>query len=244
MNDKNLIRTIIVAVSIIVTGYILGTNYRDRNKPPHTIEVTGLSEKDFSSNLIVWNGSFSKFNKDMKLASSELANDVSKVKAFLSESGIEEKEIRFSAVRINREYEDVYDSDGNSRSEFIGYRLSQNVTVESAAIEKVEKVSREISSLIEDGVEFYSETPSFYYTKLASLKLTLIEEATKDARTRAEKIAENSGGRIVRLLEGDMGVFQITGRNSNEDYSWGGAFNTSSLEKTASVTVHLVFEVK
>ena len=28
-----------------------------------------------------------------------------------------------------------------------------------------------------------------------------------------------------------MGVIQITAPNSGEDYSWGGAFNTSSKEK-------------
>jgi hypothetical protein len=34
-----------------------------------------------------------------------------------------------------------------------------------------------------------------------------------------------------------MGVFQITGKNANEIYSYGGAFNTSSKEKTASITL-------
>jgi hypothetical protein len=41
-----------------------------------------------------------------------------------------------------------------------------------------------------------------------------------------------------------MGVFQITGKNSNEDYSYGGAFNTSSKEKTASITLKVEYQVK
>jgi len=41
-----------------------------------------------------------------------------------------------------------------------------------------------------------------------------------------------------------MGIFQITGQNSNEDYSYGGAFNTSSKNKTASITVNLECTVK
>ncbi len=244
MKDKSLISTIIIAVAIIVTGYLLGTNYKNRSQKPHTVEVTGLSEKNFTSDLIVWNGSFSKFNKDMKLASNELKKDVEKVRAFLKEQNVPENEILFSAVQINREYETTYDNDGNSKSTFTGYQLTQNVKIESKNIKLIEKVSRDVSGLIDEGVEFYSETPMFYYTKLSDLKLQLIEEATKDGRARADKIAENSGGSIKRLMQGDMGVFQITARNSNEDYSWGGAFNTSSLEKTASITVHLVFEVR
>ncbi|HBG70946.1 MAG: hypothetical protein A2W93_03410 [Bacteroidetes bacterium GWF2_43_63] len=244
MKEKSLISTIIIAVAIITTGYLLGTNYKNRSQKPHTVEVTGLSEKNFSSDLIVWNGSFSKFNKDMKVASNELKKDVEKVRAFLKELNVPENEILFSAVQINREYETTYDNDGNSKSTFTGYQLTQNVKIESKNIKLIEKVSRDVSGLIDDGVEFYSESPMFYYTKLSDLKLQLIEEATKDARLRADKIAENSGGSIKRLLEGDMGVFQITARNSNEDYSWGGAFNTTSQEKTASITVHLVFEVR
>ncbi|HPB01752.1 MAG TPA: SIMPL domain-containing protein [Bacteroidales bacterium] len=244
MKDKSLISTVIIAFAIIVTGYLLGTNYKNRSQKPHTAEVTGLAEKNFTSDLIVWNGSFSKFNKDMKLASNELKKDVEKVRAFLAERNIPENEILFSAVQINREYETTYDEDGNRKSEFVGYQLTQNVKIESKNIKLVEKVSRDVSALIDEGVEFYSDAPMFYYTKLSDLKLQLIEEATKDGRARADKIAENSGGSIKRLMQGNMGVFQITARNSNEDYSWGGAFNTSSLEKTASITVHLVFEVR
>ena len=40
-----------------------------------------------------------------------------------------------------------------------------------------------------------------------------------------------------------MGVFQITGQNSNEDYSYGGAFNTSSRTKTASITIKIDYGV-
>jgi uncharacterized protein len=41
-----------------------------------------------------------------------------------------------------------------------------------------------------------------------------------------------------------MGVFQITGRNTNEDYSYGGAFNTTSKEKTASITLKVDYQVR
>ena len=59
----------------------------------------------------------------------------------------------------------------------------------------------------------------------------MISKATEDARLRAEKIAEFSGGKLGKIVSAKMGVFQITGQNSNEDYSWGGTFNTSSKEK-------------
>ena len=71
----------------------------------------------------------------------------------------------------------------------------------------------------------------------------MISKATEDARLRAEKIAEFSGGELSDLESAKMGIFQITGQNSGEDYSWGGILNTSSREKTASITMKLVYKV-
>ena len=72
---------------------------------------------------------------------------------------------------------------------------------------------------------------------LNEIKIDLLAKASEDAKTRAETIAKNSGGSLGGIKKATMGVFQITGKNANEDYSYGGAFNTSSKEKTASITL-------
>jgi uncharacterized protein len=46
---------------------------------------------------------------------------------------------------------------------------------------------------------------------------------------------------LGKLRKATMGVFQITGKNSNENYSYGGAFNTSSKMKTGSITIKMEF---
>ena len=127
---------------------------------------------------------------------------------------------------------------------FIGYELTQSIQIESKNVNKVEKISREITELLNKGVEVYSEPPRYYYTKLANLKVEMISKATEDARIRAENIAKFSGGSLGKLESAKMGVFQITGQNSKENYSWGGTFNTSSKQKTASITMKLVYKVK
>ncbi|CAM4299151.1 hypothetical protein GIHI108528_14000 [Gillisia hiemivivida] len=71
----------------------------------------------------------------------------------------------------------------------------------------------------------------------------MISKATEDARVRAEKIAENSGGNLGELNNASMGVFQITGQNSGEDYSWSGAYNTQDKKKTASITMRLKYKI-
>lgn len=46
-----------------------------------------------------------------------------------------------------------------------------------------------------------------------------------------------------QLISANMGIFQISGQNSTEDYSWGGTFNSSIKEKTAAITMRLSYRV-
>lgn len=154
-------------------------------------------------------------------------------------------DVIFDAVNISKDYDNKYNDEGRvTGSVFSGYTLTQSIKVQSKDIDNVEKVSREITGLIQSGVAFNSNVPAYYYTKLADLKIDLLSKATADGRQRAETIAKNSGQSLGTLKSADMGVFQIIGQYSNESYSWGGAFNTDSKEKTASITVKMSFAVK
>jgi hypothetical protein len=126
---------------------------------------------------------------------------------------------------------------------FRGYSLTQTLQIESKDVALIEQVSREITELLNKGVQFTSTPPRYYYTQLADLKIKMIAQATEDAHIRAEKIAENAGGNLGDLISAQMGVFQITGQHSDEEYSWGGAYNTSSKNKTASITMRLEYKV-
>ena len=95
--------------------------------------------------------------------------------------------------------------------------------MESSDVDKVETISREISELLDKGIQISGNYVNYYYTKLADLKIEMLAEATADARNRAETIAPNS---------------------SDEDYSWGGTFNTTSKKKRASINMRLTYYVR
>jgi hypothetical protein len=97
--------------------------------------------------------------------------------------------------------------------------------------------------LIENGIEINSLQPSYFYTKLSELKIDLLAKASADAKKRAETIAVNSGNSLGSVKRASMGVFQITGQNSNEAFSEGGTFNTSSKNKKASITIRIDYAV-
>ena len=240
---RSTINFVIAAVALIITSIIFSNALINRNKTSNTIAVTGLGSKDFVSDLIVWSGSFIKKNMVLKDAYTELDLDREVIKKYLLSRGIQENQVVFSAVQIDKEYNESYDRNGiRVSAEFTGYRLTQNIQIESNEVDKIEEISRKVSELINAGIEFYSNPPQYYYTKLAELKIEMIAEATKDANMRAENIAKNAESEVGNLKNASMGVFQIVAQNSSEEYSWGGSYNTSSKRKTATITVRLEYE--
>lgn len=239
---KNSIGVIIGSIALIIAFFLMGNAYKYKFRATENISVTGSAEKDFVSDQIVWKGNYTRKMMDLKSAYALLKQDELSIKNYLKGKEISDAEMVFSAISIDKEFNNRFDENGRQiGNEFTGYNLKQTVTVDSKNIEKVEKISRQITELIEAGIEFNSSAPSYYYTKLTELKIDLLAKASADAKLRAQTIASNTGSSLGSIRKAAMGVFQITGQNSDEDYSYGGVFNTSSKNKTASITMRVDF---
>jgi len=245
---KGIIIALILGVCAIVCTY-LGVNgfvkYKETAKSDG-VSATGSASVDFESDLIVWRGNFSSEAATTTDAYAKIKKDAETIKGYLINSGVGEDEIVFSSVNIWQNTIPQYSENGDYIGDIKGdYCLSQDVEVTSNDVEKIEQISRDISALIESGVNFTSYTPEYYYTKLDDLKLELIDKATANAKERIDIITAGTGAQTGELLTANLGVFQITAQNSAEDaYSYGGTFNTSSKNKTATITVKLNYSVK
>jgi hypothetical protein len=208
--------------------------------------VTGSATKSFISDLIVWRGSFSKKAKTSKEAFEKLKTDTAAVKDYLVHNGVDEGDIVFSSIAMHENYENELNQDGKiTKRLFTGYTLTQRVAIESDEVDKIEKISRDITGLIDFGIEFFSMPPEYYYTKLDELKLDLIAASAENTRTRAQTIVKESGAEISKLRSASLGVFQITPENSSSDnYSYEGSYDVTSKNKTAFITTRLEYLLK
>lgn len=241
---KTYLPWVVVSLAAIISVSLLGRAYNLKQKKAEIISVTGSADTNFTADLIVWNGDYSRSSFNLQDAFNALKADEITVKKYLSQQGLSDKEITTSSISTEKLFDTRFDENGNKvGNEFKGYKLTQKITIESSDLKKVDRISREITELIQQGVELNSESPDYYYSKLGDLKIGLLAKASADGRKRAETIAQNAGNDINRLNKATMGVFQITGQNMNEDYSFGGVFNTSSINKTASITVKMEYEI-
>ncbi|MFG6336399.1 MAG: SIMPL domain-containing protein [Lachnospiraceae bacterium] len=243
---KGIVIALIAGICAIVCTTVFTGNLVSYKKTSGSggLTATGSANCDFEADLIVWRGSFSREGSTTQEAYRSIKKDAELIQKYLLDNGVSEEEMVFSSVTISERWESEYNENGDRIRDYIdGYNLYQNVSITSADIDKIENISRDISGLIESGVQFASEEPEYYYTKLDELKLQLIEEATQNAKDRIDLMASGTGSVIGELLNANLGVFQITAQNSNTEYSYGGYFDTSSRHKTASITVKLNYAV-
>ena len=242
---RNHISVIVLAIAIVCGGLILGHSYTYKYKNRNRVSVAGSAYYNFTADLIVWSATVECSSTDIKDAYTKLKTNDQQILAYLKSHGIMDSEIVFSSISSNKQFEDLYNAEGRQTGKlFKGYMLNQSVKVESKSIDKVEKISREITELLQLGIELSSGEPLYYYTKLADLKIDLLAKASADAYSRAQTIAKNAHSSLGKLKEANMGVFQITGQYSNESFTYSGTFNTSSKNKTANVIVRMEYELE
>ncbi len=106
----------------------------------------------------------------------------------------------------------------------------------------IPQIARQSTELINQGIFIESSTPQYIYTKLGDLKIEMLAQAAKDAKVRAEQIANSTGNNIGAVRSAKMGVMQITAADSNEvsDY---GLNDTSSFEKDITGVVNISFAI-
>jgi hypothetical protein len=240
-NKSSLIpAALFLAIALIIAALILGGTWRKVSRSSVTITVTGSASKEIRSDLAVWRGSFSNESATLTEAYSKLQSTNSKVKQYLVSKGFPEDKIVFSSINTTTLYQ--RDFQGNQTNTVIGYRLSQDVSIESNDVDKIDRLSREATELINQGIEMNSYPPEFFYTKLSDLKIEMIGLASKDAKTRAEQIAASTDNEVGDVRSSRMGVIQINAKNSTEvsDY---GINDTSSLEKVITAVVTISFSI-
>ncbi len=220
-------------VGLMILGLFL-VKSRDEDK---TLRIVGYANKQFVSDLVKWNLTVQKTSNPGGLSAAyrSLSADVSAFRQFLIEKGIPAKEISIQPVNSSP----MYDNYGAITS----YSLTQNLFIITNQIENIEKQALNPDFFADKGLLLQMSNLSYLYTKLPELKKELLAAATTDALARAREVSSAAKVRLGKMREARGGVFQITEPYST-DVSDYGIYNTSTRDKSISVTLSAVFELK
>jgi hypothetical protein len=244
-----------VSLGVVASTFLAANTWKEVRKRPdkNNIRITGSARKRIVSDLIQWSAMVEATAPERTAAYMALKGGTDKAVAFLKAQGLKVEEIQTQSAAISEEFETVREDKvlpGTTvalRSEkkvSKGFHATQVITVSSANVALIEKASREITTLLEQGVDVTSNSPNYYYTRLGELKLEMLAEAAKDARNRADNILGSAGNTSVgKLVYADMGIININAANSTGTSNEGNN-DTSSCEKDIITIVHAEYEVK
>lgn len=235
---------VIISLSVVISAYVFSKAIIHRNDHSNTVRVTGSGSRAMRSDWIVWDADISAMAETKEECFKMLEQDREEVQKYLGRNQIDTAAYKFKAIEVHESWDNTYNSDGDiTGREFKGYYMTQNVEVQTSSIERVQFVSRDITSLLSKGIDVESNQPKYYLRNLGDLKMSLIDEATDNAKIRARKLIKGFA-RIKGIDDIDIGVFQITGLYAGDDYSYGGSYNTTSEWKEVSVTVHASYIIR
>lgn len=229
-----------IAIALVIAGISGSLALRNLRRAGDDVTVTGSARRPIRSDFVVWRGTVTGQSPTLGQAYRELEGNASRVRAFFAAQNIPDSLITYRPVETYQIPEIA--PSGRETGRTVGYRLSQMFELRSPDIEGITRLSQASSALISEGVPFTGFAPEYLFTGLAEMRIEMLAEATRDARARAQVIAESAGGRIAGVRSARMGVFQLTPRNST-DVSDYGIYDTSSIEKDLTAVVRVTFGV-
>ncbi|MBQ7450455.1 SIMPL domain-containing protein [bacterium] len=228
---------ICLALGIIISSVVV-TNNISKN----AITVTGSAFKVVSSDSASWRFNITNRAANKTDAYKMTQKQIPIVKEYLKSKGIEEKDIELllpEGYEIYKTYPNGYSSD-----ETIGFKYTQPMRIKSNNVEKIKEISTESQTLLEKGINISSYSdPEYQYSNLAELKIQLLEEATKDAKARANSMLKANRNKVGQIKQVRMGVFQITAPDSNS-VSDEGINDSSTIEKKVTAVANVTFSIK
>lgn len=244
----------IAIAAVMSTNIVMSTYHSIKVKPEkRTIRVVGSAKKRIVSDLIEWEAMIVARAPDRTAAYKALREQREQTVAFLTSQGIKAEEIQPQAASFEEEWDVSHEykvfpgakeATRVDKRTFKGYVTRGVILVRSGDVRRVEKASREVTSLLEQGISITSSAPSYFYTRLGELKVEMLAAAGRDVRARAENILESTGGaKIKKLLDASMGIININPANSTET-SHEGNNDRTSYEKDIITIVRGEFELE
>lgn len=228
LNDPAAVRWLgaaaILAVGMVVGGYLLGDGLLRAKDADRAVTVRGLAERDVTADLATWTIAYSASSTDLNEAQNKVRADTAGIEAFFKELGFPAGALQPTGANVTS-----FTTDGVTT-----FTVRQRLALRTTDIALAQRAVARQFDLVGRGV-FLEEGSGMAYTftRLNDIKPEMVAEATKDARAAAQQFAQDSGSDVGKIREATQGYFEIAARDG-EAGGWGSA--DSPYKKVRVVT--------
>ena len=232
---------LLIACGLIALGILLSSIIFALRMPTgESITVTGSASKVVKSDSAKLGFELQIRQATQKEAFAKLRAFYPVVEKYLVSKGIDKNDINKRAMNGYYNYRNI---NGYSTNEVVSYNANWEINITSKDVDKIKEISNDIQTIADKGIDIQTYQPEFYYSDLASIKIDLLKEASKDAKQRATSMLSATGSHVGKVKQIRMGVFQITSPDST-DVSDMGINDTSTIDKKVTAVANVVFKVK
>jgi hypothetical protein len=214
MKENRLIAAALIAVGIICLGWFVKTGidnfaYKDRH-----VTVKGLAEREVPADKVTWSIGTKVTGNDLPMLYESINLQTDKIKRFLKQNGLDEKEITVNPPSIS----DLEAREWGDNQKAFRYIVNTTITVATSKVAEVNKAISSQAELLKQGVALGENFPQYEYASFQQMKPEMMAEAIKNAQKTAAQFAEASECDLGKIVTADQGQFSIDNRDDNTPY--------------------------
>jgi uncharacterized protein len=226
--NVTLIAALVLALGIIVGGYLLGDGLRRARMADRAVTVRGLAERNVTADLATWTINFTAQGSDLAPVQAKIDRDARTVADFFRRAGFPANAVSDAGGSVSQ----FFDSNRGENNVTVNRRLQ----LRTSDVMRVQRAYARQFDLIRGGVAIQEGSGVVYsFTRLNDVKPQMIALATQDARRGAERFANDSGTRVGGIRSATQGYFSVGARDGDVDAGDGGA-GDSPFQKVRVVT--------
>ena len=204
----------VIAVGIVCLGWFVKAGIDNfANKDRH-VTVKGLAEREVPADKVTWSIGTKVTGNDLPTLYEGINQQTAKIKKFLKQGGIDEKEITINPPSIS----DLEAREWGENNKNFRYIVSTTITVATNKVEQVNKAIFQQAELLKQGVAIENSNAQYEYASFQQMKPEMMAEAIKNAQKTAEQFAEASNASLGGIQTAGQGQFEIDDRDQNTPY--------------------------
>ena len=234
----------LLAVGLIVGGWILGAQIKATRLGDRYVTVKGLAERNVKSDLAIWPLGYKEAGDDLSMLYAKTEADKKIILDFLHQQGIQPSEIELGVIRVVDTQANEY---GGANRAPLRYIVQQDITVRTSRVDQVEAAAQKTMLLLQKGIVLNGNPGqglAYRFTGLNAIKPDMITAATRNARAAADRFASDSGSKVGSIRQANQGIFSILPANAGGGDTGGSSYGDQNADSSLMKTVRVVTTVQ
>ena len=214
MKENRLIAAALIAVGIALMGLFIKAGIDNFANKDRKVTVKGLAEREVPADKVTWSIGTKVTGNDLPLLYENINIQTDKIKRFLRQNGLDEKEITVNPPSIS----DLEAREWGDNQKNFRYIVNTTITVATNKVTEVNAAIFKQAELLKQGVAIENSSPDYEYASFQKMKPEMMAEAIKNAQKTAEQFAEASKCDLGSIQTAGQGQFEIEDRDQNTPY--------------------------